>query len=282
MSEVVNQHSLALEPSWQKRLDAELKKEYFLRLCDWVQNERHVGKEIYPPDHEVFKALWKTPYSKVKVVIVGQDPYHGRGQANGLCFSVNRGVPFPPSLKNIFKEILNDVGSKTEKESDKKLKIYQRLIQLSLMGDEFSSSFKALFYTRAIDLGDVDAESQLLSRLKDPKALHMDCNREFSGWVCGRANPDIIMATADRFEKKLQKEFQYEPLESIAGLYLAAAKLGNVDAKTKFHDLYGRGLAGIDKSWQSRTCFNGFLAIYEKKQKTLKMQSFWSSWRESF
>lgn len=109
MSEVVNQHSLALEPSWQKRLDAELKKEYFLRLCDWVQNERHVGKEIYPPDHEVFKALWKTPYSKVKVVIVGQDPYHGRGQANGLCFSVNRGVPFPPSLKNIFKEMCDDL-----------------------------------------------------------------------------------------------------------------------------------------------------------------------------
>jgi len=118
MSEVISPCAFKLEPSWQAVLDTELRKEYVLELADWVQAERLTGKNIYPSEPEIFKALWKTPYSKVKVVIVGQDPYHGPGQANGLCFSVNSGVPFPPSLKNIFKELCDDMKVPTPTSGD--------------------------------------------------------------------------------------------------------------------------------------------------------------------
>lgn len=109
MAEVIHPHAFKLEASWEAALDGELKKKYIADLAEWVHSERSVSKEIYPPESDTFKALWKTPFSKVKVVIVGQDPYHGPGQANGLCFSVNPGVPFPPSLKNIFKELCDDL-----------------------------------------------------------------------------------------------------------------------------------------------------------------------------
>ena len=94
---------------WDMVLADEYEKEYFLRIKDIVSNE-YQNKEIFPPADKVFYAFEKTSYNDVKVVILGQDPYHGVGEANGLCFSVNRGVKMPPSLRNIYKELYDDLG----------------------------------------------------------------------------------------------------------------------------------------------------------------------------
>ncbi len=99
-----------LEPSWQNALQDELRKSYIIELAAFVEAERLSGVPIYPSRNLVFNAFQQTPFDKVKVVIVGQDPYHGPGQAHGLCFSVPVGVPIPPSLKNIYKELMDDVG----------------------------------------------------------------------------------------------------------------------------------------------------------------------------
>lgn len=98
-----------IEDSWKKVLSSEFDKNYFAELTGYVKSEYHSGL-IFPPGHEIFAAFDATPFDKVKVVILGQDPYHDVGQANGLCFSVNDGIPFPPSLLNIFKELHDDVG----------------------------------------------------------------------------------------------------------------------------------------------------------------------------
>jgi uracil-DNA glycosylase len=98
-----------IEPSWKKALEAEFEKPYFERLTEFVKNE-YATKRIYPPASLIFQAFDQCPIDRVKVVIIGQDPYHGDGQAHGLCFSVNDGVAFPPSLLNIFKEIERDFG----------------------------------------------------------------------------------------------------------------------------------------------------------------------------
>lgn len=99
-----------LEPSWQEILHDELKKPYILELAAFVEMERLSGTPIYPPRHLVFNAFQQTPFDQVNVVIMGQDPYHGSGQAHGLCFSVPEGVPLPPSLKNVYKELKSDLG----------------------------------------------------------------------------------------------------------------------------------------------------------------------------
>lgn len=101
-----------IESQWQTVLREELKKPYILHLASFIEEERASGKSIFPPQELVFNAFKQTPYDKVKVVIMGQDPYHGEGQAEGLCFSVPKGVSFPPSLKNIFKELVDDVKIK--------------------------------------------------------------------------------------------------------------------------------------------------------------------------
>ncbi|NLI37382.1 MAG: uracil-DNA glycosylase [Bacteroidales bacterium] len=99
-----------IESSWREHLKGEFDKDYFTHLTDFVRNEYHHGI-VYPPGPFIFNAFDLCPFDKVKVVIIGQDPYHGPGQAHGLCFSVNDGVPFPPSLQNIFKEIKSDIGT---------------------------------------------------------------------------------------------------------------------------------------------------------------------------
>jgi uracil-DNA glycosylase len=99
-----------IEVSWKRILEEELNKPYLITLAAFVENERAGNLPIYPPKELVFNAFRLTPYEKVKVVIMGQDPYHGPGQAHGLSFSVPKGVPPPPSLKNIFKELQSDVG----------------------------------------------------------------------------------------------------------------------------------------------------------------------------
>jgi uracil-DNA glycosylase len=98
-------------------LDTEFQKEYFSTLADFVREE-YKTKTIYPPAKLIFNAFEQCQWNKVRVVIIGQDPYHGPGQANGLCFSVNPGVPFPPSLRNIFKEIGNEFDSEIPKNGD--------------------------------------------------------------------------------------------------------------------------------------------------------------------
>ena len=101
--------NVQIEESWKKQLQAEFEKDYFIKLTDFVRNE-YASTQIYPPGKLIFNAFNLCPFDKAKVVIIGQDPYHGPGQAHGLCFSVNDGVAFPPSLKNIFKEIQDDWG----------------------------------------------------------------------------------------------------------------------------------------------------------------------------
>ncbi len=98
-----------IESSWKKQLADEFEKPYFINLTDFVRQE-YKTKQIFPPAKLIFNAFDHTPFDKVKVVILGQDPYHNVGQAHGLSFSVNDGVQFPPSLINIFKEINSDLG----------------------------------------------------------------------------------------------------------------------------------------------------------------------------
>ncbi|MCH6158983.1 uracil-DNA glycosylase [Streptomyces marispadix] len=98
-----------LPDSWQQALGDETGKPYFKELAEFVEQERERGP-VYPPREEVFAALHATPYERVKVLILGQDPYHGEGQGHGLCFSVRPGVRTPPSLRNIYKEMRDDLG----------------------------------------------------------------------------------------------------------------------------------------------------------------------------
>ena len=103
--------NVKIEESWKQQLSAEFEKDYFIRLTEFVRQEYAQGI-VYPPGRLIFNAFDLCPFDQVKVVIIGQDPYHGPSQAHGLCFSVNDGVRFPPSLVNIFKEIETDLGVK--------------------------------------------------------------------------------------------------------------------------------------------------------------------------
>lgn len=102
--------NVKLDDSWKKVLIDEFDKDYMVRLREFLRQEKQQGKVIFPRGDEYFKAFDTTPFEKVKVVILGQDPYHGPRQAHGLCFSVQKGVAFPPSLLNIFKELHADLG----------------------------------------------------------------------------------------------------------------------------------------------------------------------------
>lgn len=102
--------NVRIEESWREKLQSEFDAPYFAQLTDFVRHE-YAMTRVYPPGSQMFAAFDACPFDKVKVVILGQDPYHEPGQAHGLCFSVNDGVPFPPSLQNIFKEIHDDIGT---------------------------------------------------------------------------------------------------------------------------------------------------------------------------
>lgn len=108
------QHSddmeVKIEQSWKNALASEFEKPYFASLVRFLHEEKASGRKVFPPGGQIFRAFELTPVPQVKVVILGQDPYHGPGQAHGLSFSVPEGVPAPPSLKNIFKEIETDLG----------------------------------------------------------------------------------------------------------------------------------------------------------------------------
>jgi uracil-DNA glycosylase len=106
--------SAALEPGWLNVLEPEFEKEYMKNLKAFLLQEKETGKSVYPKGADIFNAFNHTPFDKVEVVILGQDPYHGDGQAHGLSFSVQKGVATPPSLKNIYKELETDIeGFKT-------------------------------------------------------------------------------------------------------------------------------------------------------------------------
>ena len=102
---------------WDKILADEFQKEYYLKIRQFLKNE-YSTKRIYPSMNDIFNALKYTSFEDTKVVIIGQDPYHGPGQAHGLCFSVKEGVQFPPSLRNIFKELNSDVGKEIPKSGE--------------------------------------------------------------------------------------------------------------------------------------------------------------------
>lgn len=103
-------HQVQLEDSWKNALKAEFNKPYLPELFDFIIAEKAQGKTIFPPGSLIFNAFNSTPFEQVKVVILGQDPYHGQGQAHGLCFSVQYGIKPPPSLVNIYKELASDIG----------------------------------------------------------------------------------------------------------------------------------------------------------------------------
>ncbi len=106
-----------IEPGWKEVLKEEFEKPYFSKLREWVREE-YKSSVVYPTAKLIFNAFESCPFDKVKVVILGQDPYHGERQAHGLCFSVNEGVPHPPSLQNIFKEIQDDLNIPIPKSGD--------------------------------------------------------------------------------------------------------------------------------------------------------------------
>lgn len=102
--------NLSLEQSWEKYLGEEFEKPYMADLFAFLKEEKKKGKVVYPSENHILEAFRLTPFDKVKVVILGQDPYHGPGQAHGLCFSVNKNIKIPPSLVNIFKELKDDMN----------------------------------------------------------------------------------------------------------------------------------------------------------------------------
>ncbi|AGI23203.1 uracil-DNA glycosylase [Pseudomonas sp. MT3] len=107
---MTNEDRIKLEASWKEALHEEFEKPYMKQLGEFLRAEKAAGKVIFPPGSLIFNALNTTPLEQVKVVIIGQDPYHGPGQAHGLCFSVQPGVPTPPSLQNIYKELQRDLN----------------------------------------------------------------------------------------------------------------------------------------------------------------------------
>ena len=107
-----------IEQSWKDALAGEFDKDYFIKLTDFVRNEYKSGKQIYPEPKNIFNAFNLCPLSDVRVVIIGQDPYHEPGQAHGLCFSVLPPTPIPPSLQNIYKEIESDLGRPSSTHGD--------------------------------------------------------------------------------------------------------------------------------------------------------------------
>lgn len=109
--------NVKIEESWKQILANEWNKDYFVKLTDFIRNE-YATTSVFPPGKDIFAAFNATPFNDVKVVIIGQDPYHDVNQANGLCFSVNDGIPFPPSLLNIFKEIHDDLGTPIPQSGD--------------------------------------------------------------------------------------------------------------------------------------------------------------------
>jgi uracil-DNA glycosylase len=108
---------IRIDESWKKRLAPEFEQPYFAALREFVRGEYAAGA-VYPPAARIFRAFDECPFDKVKVVILGQDPYHGPGQANGLCFAVGAGVAAPPSLQNIFREIEADLGHAVSRDPD--------------------------------------------------------------------------------------------------------------------------------------------------------------------
>ena len=101
--------AINLEPGWLEVLKNEFDKDYMVKLRQFLKEEQQAGHVVYPKNGDIFNAFWKTPFNEVKVVILGQDPYHGPGQAHGLSFSVPQGVPIPRSLDNIYKELTTDI-----------------------------------------------------------------------------------------------------------------------------------------------------------------------------
>jgi len=102
-----------LDKTWRKKLSSELESAYFLELSEFLNNEVKAKKKIYPENAQIFSAFNNTPFEDVKVIIIGQDPYHGPDQAHGMCFSVLPGIKVPPSLRNIYKELESDLGVET-------------------------------------------------------------------------------------------------------------------------------------------------------------------------
>ena len=109
--------NVRIDDSWKVQLQPEFEQDYFRDLVNFVRSE-YASNTVYPPGNQIFRAFDLSPFDTTKVIILGQDPYHEPGQAHGLCFSVDKGVPFPPSLQNIYKEIRDDIGTVVSSQGD--------------------------------------------------------------------------------------------------------------------------------------------------------------------
>ena len=134
------------EPGWKAQLEGEFEQPYFTNLLQFLRKERAAGKIIYPHPSLVFNAFNLTPFDRLKVVIIGQDPYHGPGQAHGLAFSVQEGIMLPPSLKNIFRELKSDLG--IEKQENGSLESWARQGVLLLNASLTVEGGKAMSHQR--------------------------------------------------------------------------------------------------------------------------------------
>ena len=109
--------NVRIDDRWKVQLQPEFEQDYFRDLVNFVRSE-YASNTVYPPGNQIFRAFDLSPFDTTKVIILGQDPYHEPGQAHGLCFSVDKGVPFPPSLQNIYKEIRDDIGTVVSSQGD--------------------------------------------------------------------------------------------------------------------------------------------------------------------
>ena len=107
--------TIKLNEEWKKTLSDELEKEYIQHLINFIFQQKQLGRTVFPDSQNIFNALNSTPINQVKVVILGQDPYHGPKQSHGLCFSVNKGIRVPPSLRNIYKELNQDIKNQKQR-----------------------------------------------------------------------------------------------------------------------------------------------------------------------
>jgi uracil-DNA glycosylase len=195
-----------IEPSWKAVLQHEFEQPYFQQLADFIKREKAAGKVLYPPGALIFNAFDTTPFDQVKVVILGQDPYHNPGEAMGLCFSVPKGVKIPPSLQNIYKEIHDDLGLPIPTHGDLTHWAQQGVFLLNAMLTVEKN--KPASHGAAGWQNFTDAVIRLLSEKKEGlvfilwgkfaqgKEVFIDKNRH---WVLKAAHPSPFSATAGFF-----------------------------------------------------------------------------------
>ena len=208
-----------MEDSWRLKLNEEFDKQYFINIRSFLRDELSAGKIIFPPGRLLFNAFNRTPFEQVKVIILGQDPYHGPGQAMGLCFSVNKGVKQPASLKNIYKELSNDVGFKDPGHGD-----------LSEWADQGVFLLNAML---TVERGKPGSHSKIGWQIFTDKVINI-LSEESEGLVF------LLWGRFAQSKKKLINEFKHYVLESPHPSPLAGGGFFGNHHFSKTNDLLSR------------------------------------------